>query len=748
MCSRVGANPDPLSHPTTEMPPEHVAATGAVPRCQSPGGDLILHKRPAPRRSRESATADTLVQPDGAPPPDLRRTGLLIEGFAHLAGLALVAHLLTATGGPVRLAAALAVLAVLAAWLLRPAPGGWPVALAEGLAAAALPPAGLLPVLAFACGAALRRARFGAGLPRLLCAPAGCAAGLLTTAPPPTPGLVTAHALPLAGVVVAALALHGAARAARHADHARLLLESTHRAIAAMVHASPVGLALLDDTGLPRLLNDHARALLDRAGEAGRVPCAHGPDITRCHRCRATGAEPAELRLEHPDGTTTVLEVHAVAVEPPAGPDQTVIAAVDVSRRSRHEEALRARSERDALTGLVGRAHFLHLVDQALAETRVGLLLVDLDRFKEINDTEGHQAGDSYLALAAGRIRASAGPGATAARLGGDEFAVLAHDHDAHECLDLGRRLLAALSEPLPGSGRVDRMGASVGVAVSAPGTRTAELLRNADTAMYAAKREGGSRIRLFHPEMGERLLARRRDKAELLAALDTGALPLRFRPIVELGSSRVAGAQALVDWRRPGHGALRPEEFAGMAAEAGLLGRVADRVLRGACEQAARWHDRGRALGVTVGLPTRRLAAPGAAGSVEEVLRDTGLPPDRLTVEATGSAWTDRAALQTLLELRGLGVRTALDGFGTGTAGHPRRYPFDVVRIDRSLTAALRETARGAHVVRCVIDLAEVLGAQTVAEGIETREQADWLRWAGCAFAQGPVFGAADLVD
>ncbi|HWO66098.1 MAG TPA: EAL domain-containing protein, partial [Umezawaea sp.] len=502
------------------------------------------------------------------------------------------------------------------------------------------------------------------------------------------------------------------------------------------------GLVLLGDDGVPQLHNDRARTLLDWSGP-GSVPCPHGPDITACeHGCGTATADPVEVRV----GQTGVLALHPMPVDP----DRTLVAVVDVSARTHREEALRTRSERDELTGLVGRSHFLHLVEQAVPGDGgpVGLLVIDLDQFKEINDAEGHESGDEYLMSAADRIHSAAGPGAVAARIGGDEFAVLAPGHDADACVLLGDRVLAALAEPLSAFGYELVIRASVGIAVShGEGTAT-DLLRDADTAMYVAKREGGSRHRLFHPEMGEQVLARQRDKVDLRAAIDSGQLVLHYQPIVDLATGRVTGAEALVRWQRPGHGLLSPIEFIGLAEETGLIVPLGNRVLLDACEQAVRWQE--RSIGVTVNVSTRQLSQAGFLDTLDEVLTTTGLRPKGLTIEVTESVWADEVAMRTLMAVREMGVRVALDDFGTGysSLSYLQRYPFDIVKVDKSFTAELGESGRTAGVVRCIIDLTRVLGAVAVAEGIETPAQAEWLRAAGCDYAQGYLFGKPDVAE
>ncbi|MEU5696471.1 EAL domain-containing protein [Actinosynnema sp. NPDC020468] len=691
---------------------------------------------------------------DEAPSAGLRRIVRLTTAFSWVSGVAFALQLALADASPVRLVPAGLVALLLASWLWLPDKDGWPMSAVEGVVAFAaflvLPTP--QPTISFLFAVTVRRSvRGGAGQYPREAVPVvvGYLIGLVwwTVRDGGVDGdRLAASLMPLVGLVIGSMALHQTVWSARLAHNAA-------RTVEAVVRASPVGLVLLDDDGEPRLHNDRARALLGwDAGRPERVPCPHGADITRCSRgCLGADVEPVEVRVPRPDGSDGVLSVHTATVDRTTGPDHTLVAAVDVSKRRQWEEALRLRSETDELTGLAGRAHFLHLLEEALRSGEVvGLLVVDLDQFKEVNDTEGHEAGDWYLRSAAERIAAAVGPVAVAARIGGDEFAVLAPGHDVRESARLATRVLTELGRPLAGLGYDLVIRASVGVAVGGEGDGVAELLRDADTAMYVAKRQGGSRMRLFRREMAEEVLARQRDKADLRTAVEEGQLVLHYQPIVDLATSVVTGAEALVRWQRPGQGLLGPGAFIGLAEETGLIVPLGNRVLAGACDQAVRWRDQGRELGVTVNVSTRQLSSAAFLPSLDRVLATTGLPPERLTIEVTESVWADEGAMRGLMEVRGTGVKVALDDFGTGysSLSYLQRYPFDVVKIDKSFTGALGETSRTAGVVRCIIDLAEVLGADTVAEGIETPAQAEWLRGAGCAYAQGYLFGRPDLAD
>ncbi|MFD5828596.1 putative bifunctional diguanylate cyclase/phosphodiesterase [Lentzea sp. NPDC060358] len=672
-----------------------------------------------------------------APRDPLRAVRLLTNAFALLGGVALTGNLVVAGVGPARFALAAAAALLVASWWVWPRHDGWAVALVEGVvtasAAAILPVA--QPVLAYLFGTTTRRALHSGpwrypvkSLPSL----AGYLGGLsvsLSRAGGVDRDVVMAAVMPLLGLVIGTFALHETVRAVRSQQAAR-------RTVDALLQATPVGLALLDEEGTPQLHNQRARELLgwDDPG-AGSVPCPHGGEITRCRDGCASAEGPVEV--EPRDGL--VLALHTGPVEQEDGPGHTVVAAVDVSKRRLWEEALRDRAERDELTGLTSRAHFLHLVREAVDRgPAVGLLVVDLDRFKDVNDADGHEAGDRYLKAVAVRLRSALTVDAIAGRLGGDEFAVLAPGFDVRDTVRLAKSVLRRLTEePEP-------FGASIGVAVAQAGAGAADLLHDADTAMYVAKREGGNRFRLFEREMGEQALARQRDKADLRTAIEEGQLVVHYQPIVDLATGAVTSAEALVRWQRPGVGLLSPDAFIGLAEETGLIVPLGEKVLEAACRQAVRWHAEGRLLGVTVNASTRELSSPGFLPRLERVLAKTGLDPGKLTVEVTESVWADEPAMRSLVAVRDAGVRVALDDFGTGysSLSYLQRYPFDVVKIDRTFTRALGRNGRTEGVIRCIIALADVLGARTVAEGIETPEQADWLRDAGCTYAQGYLFG------
>ncbi|MGW6441588.1 putative bifunctional diguanylate cyclase/phosphodiesterase [Lentzea sp. NPDC055074] len=670
---------------------------------------------------------------------------MLTNAFALLGAAALTGNLLFSAGGVVRLFLAPLVVLLVSSWWLWPRLDGWASAVAEGVvtAGSALVLPGVQPVLAFLFGVTTRRALQGGSgrYPvKSLVGLAGYVGGLgvsLSRLDRVDADVLMSGVMPLLGLVIGTFALHETVRAVRAQEAAR-------RTVGALLQATPVGLALLDERGTPRLHNLRAREMFswdDDTIEASTVPCAHGVAITRCDDGCAAADGPVEVESD----AGLVLALHTGPVEQPAGPDHTVVAAVDVSRRRLWEEALRDKAERDELTGLASRAHFLHVVREAMAlSSTAGLLIVDLDRFKDVNDADGHEAGDQYLKAVAARMVSALPPEAVAGRLGGDEFAVLAPGAEVEDVVRLAKSVLTELN------GAPEQFGASIGVAVSGPGVGTAELLRDADTAMYVAKREGGNRIRLFHPDMGEQALIRQRDRTDLRTAVEDGQLVVHYQPIIDLATGAVTSAEALVRWQRPGRGLLGPDAFIGLAEETGLIVPLGQKVLEAACRQAVRWQAEGRSLGVTVNVSTRELSTPGFLPRLDGVVAATGLAPGSLTIEVTESVWADGPAMRSLVAVRDAGIRVALDDFGTGysSLSYLQRYPFDVVKIDSSFTRALGSNGRTEGVIRCIIALADVLGAQTVAEGIETPEQAEWLREAGCSYAQGYLFGRPAPAD
>jgi len=405
----------------------------------------------------------------------------------------------------------------------------------------------------------------------------------------------------------------------------------------------------------------------------------------------------------------------------------------------------------DPLTALPNRRLFRDRLEQALADAgrdgiRAGVYLVDLDHFQAMNDLLGHPAGDLILRLVAERLRGCLRANDTLARLGGDEFAVIQAGVRRPEDVDaLGQRLIAAMATPIDIDGQSQPVGISVGVTLSEFGVpqQPDQLLKQADMALHQAKQEGRGRLCFFAPDMNVKLRERHAMETDLRAAAGGSGLMLHYQPQVDLRTGRVLGAEALLRWNRPGHGMVPPDRFIGLAEDTGLIVPIGAWVLREACRCAAAWPE---SIGIAVNVSTMQLRQAGFCQVVADTLRETGLAPGRLELEITESILMQDTSdtLATLQRLRELGTRLAMDDFGTGysSLGYLQKIRFDKVKIDRSFVSRLGEDAHADAIVRAVIGMTDALGVRVVAEGVETRIQADALRAAGCFEAQGYLYG------
>ncbi|HEX6756607.1 MAG TPA: EAL domain-containing protein [Mycobacteriales bacterium] len=399
----------------------------------------------------------------------------------------------------------------------------------------------------------------------------------------------------------------------------------------------------------------------------------------------------------------------------------------------------------DALTGLANRALFAERVSAAQHRRGgVSVLLLDLDGFKAVNDSFGHPAGDRLLVRLGEVLTAAVEPDDVVARLGGDEFAVLVAATGPGAGLRTARRVLDALSGPLPFEGRVVRVTASIGV-VEQRGQSTDDLLRDADVAMYAAKSAGKACVREFEPAMRRAVLARAELEADLRHALDRGEFFLQFQPVVDLETRAVRGAEALVRWRHPRRGVLPPSAFLPLAEEIGLIAEIDSWVLEDACRAGAGWQQRRAGLTVSVNVTADRFASTDLVGAVADALVETGLPPDCLLLELTETALVAdaEATISRLSALGALGVQVAIDDFGTGysSLAYLHRLPASVLKIDKSFVDGLGVNAESTALVRVVLGLADTFGLRTVAEGVETESQRALLRALGCTRGQGYLF-------
>lgn len=400
----------------------------------------------------------------------------------------------------------------------------------------------------------------------------------------------------------------------------------------------------------------------------------------------------------------------------------------------------------DPVTGLPNRLIFREWLETAARAGRdFGLLLVNLDRFRAVNDTFGQHAGDELLARAAQKLEAAAGDADFVANLGADEFAVLA---DADSAVRLAERIAAAFQEPFTVDGEKLYAQASIGLALRRPEHGSGEeVLRDAQLALRRAKDEGGARIELSDPKSQADALRRLNLERELRRALDEGEITAWFQPIVRLEDRIVVGFEALARWPKPDGSMISPAEFIPVAEEAGLIGALDARILATACAEAVRWPGRGSRLPyVAVNVSAKKFGDPGLIDLVDRVLAETGLDPRRLKVEITeGTIMRDPAAAErSVNELAFRQVGLAIDDFGTGysSLAYLHRFRADTLKIDRSFVGALDKSDSGLAIVRAIIGLAASLKMRIVAEGIETRQQHRILEELGCVFGQGFLFG------
>ena len=460
-----------------------------------------------------------------------------------------------------------------------------------------------------------------------------------------------------------------------------------------------------------------------------------------------------ELRLRDRNGTWRNVDVTISDLRSEFAVQGIVLNVRDVTVRRALEEDLQHRALHDELTGLGNRVYFEQRLTRALSRTesrldQVAVLLVDLDDFKEINDSLGHSTGDQLLMSVAERIRACLRVSDIASRLGGDEFGILLEDtYGESEVFAVADRILLAIAQPYVIDGRELTCSASIGIVVDSNRTSTSEaLMRSADVAMYLAKDHGKNRYELFEESAHASAFERLELKAALSEAVRSGGLVLHYQPIVELGTQTISGCEALVRWDHPERGLIPPSEFIPLAEDTGLIVALGRWVLREACMQMAEWQREVPAAGslrVSVNLSVRQIESMTLLSDVSDALTESGISPDRLTLEITESLVMndDLETLERLADLRARGIDLAVDDFGTGysSLGYIQQFPLDIVKIDRSFVNRLgTDTAGTEQLVRTIVDLAASLRAETVAEGIETPEELDKLIAMGCRYGQG----------
>jgi len=457
------------------------------------------------------------------------------------------------------------------------------------------------------------------------------------------------------------------------------------------------------------------------------------------------------------DGVWGVLGAHARAPRRFAADEadflrsvaNVVSSAVD---RNEVEQEVRRRAMHDPLTGLPNRALALDRLEGALARRRrdgraVAVLLADLDEFKLVNDSMGHQAGDELLIALAPRLHDAVRPSDTVARLGGDEFLVVCEQLEgAREAIRVAERVAQAINQPIVLAAGEHFITASIGIAVAETADADpASLLRDADAAMYRAKERGRGRYELFDDRLRNRVLLRLRTENELRRAIDQDELRVVYQPVVELESGRLTAVEALVRWEHPERGTVDPVDFIPVAEESGLIGALGDWVLTRACRDGAAWQrrfQREEPLLVCVNTSPRQLANAAFPARVADIMGRHGLAPGSLALEITESVLMEEAhaPVTVLASLREYGLRLMLDDFGTGysSLSYLRRFPLDVLKIDRSFVAGLGRDDEDLAIVTAIVQMARTLGLTVVAEGVERPEQLERLRELECELVQG----------
>ncbi len=467
------------------------------------------------------------------------------------------------------------------------------------------------------------------------------------------------------------------------------------------------------------------------------------------------------VQIEGTDGPFGLLSAHALSPRRYLRSDVAFVQALanvlaDAVERERTEAAIEHRALHDPLTGLPNRVLFLDRLEHALerlrrrAETLAAVLFIDLDHFKLVNDSLGHQAGDELLAAVAARLRQTVRPTDTVARFGGDEFGLLLEDVGSErDAIAMAERIAAVFARPFALDSSEHFVTTSVGIALASGGELPSDLIRDADAAMYRAKDRGRARYELFDELMRARAIARLRIENDLRRAIERGELALAYQPIVALADRSVVGVEALLRWEHPRRGPIGPAEFVPVAEETGLIERIGRWVLARACRDAVAWSlERPDAAPVwmSVNLSPVQIAQGGFETMLERILATTGHDPGLLCLEITESLLLDETSTtsETLLALKRLGVQIALDDFGTGysSLSYLTRLPLHALKVDRSFISTLGAERRSeGAIAEAIVAMARALSLAVIAEGVEREEQVHTLRALGCGFAQGYLF-------
>ncbi|HEY3071707.1 MAG TPA: extracellular solute-binding protein [Candidatus Limnocylindrales bacterium] len=610
--------------------------------------------------------------------------------------------------------------------------------------------------------------RIGAALFFALFLIAGAGSTLALALPrPDQPARTALGALAIVGLLVGATALflpitwlsHHARRA-----HRPVMPAFAHGAgIRALMESASDPTILLDRKGTIRWISASlTQALGYQVQDLVGIGIDHivsPPDVGPILAMLAAGqlaqdSARAQAQVRHQAGEWLTVEAVGMKLRDDKDGGDLLLTLHDVTRWKAIEQQLTRQAFHDPLTDLANRALFIDRLDHALGRRRyhargAAVLFLDLDDFKNVNDSLGHVEGDNLIRQVATRLLETVRPGDLAARFGGDEFAILLDDVDEDQAVAVATRTIAALNRPFELTDRAVRIGATIGIALSSADLPTStEMLRAADIAMYSAKGTGKGRFCVFEPSMSTAAAERLRLGVDIRGAVERGEFVVHYQPTVALPDGIVTGMEALVRWVHPELGLLPPADFIPLAESTGLIVQLGEFVLREACRQARVW-QRARAgqppLLMTVNLSGVQLLHPGLVASVSLALEDSELPPELLMLEITESviAHETEETIRRLRQLKGLGVRIAVDDFGTGysSLSYLRRFPVDTVKIDKSFVDGIARGPDELALVRAIVHLAHSLKMTTVAEGVELEGQARRLSRVGCDQAQGFYF-------
>jgi diguanylate cyclase (GGDEF)-like protein/PAS domain S-box-containing protein len=462
----------------------------------------------------------------------------------------------------------------------------------------------------------------------------------------------------------------------------------------------------------------------------------------------------SEHRLRHSEGFFIWVLCRGIVVRDTEGRALRIAGSMtDITARKDLEERLRREAQFDSLTTLPNRSYATDLLRRAIArakrnrEQQFGVLFLDCDRFKVVNDSLGHHAGDSLLRLVAGRLNGCVRPGDVVARLGGDEFVVILEGvKDEAEAITVAERIQHSLAQPFYLDGRELFMSVSVGIAMSQPGVeRPEDYLRDADLAMYRAKLRGRARHEVFRADMRAGAVLQMSLENDLRHSMDRGELRVMYQPIWSLASGRIVGFEALVRWDHPTHGAMQPADFIPIAEETGLILPLGEWVLRQAAQRLAHWNTKVVAddpIWVSVNVAARQLTHPGLVEIVKNAIAETGIEASRLKLEITESMiMADAvAAVGALEQLKTLGIHLLMDDFGTGHASlsYLHRLPISTIKIDRYFVGRIDSNSECLEIVRTILSLSRSLSMDVVAEGVENGAQREVLQSLGCEYVQG----------